>query len=95
MCIRLALFSDTFQQGIHTKRQTYLLFPTQADSAPLFLRLLLIQTANLQYTIFAYSLPPDQISILFALQVCQAIDHCVTATAQNRPLLLTLTLGNT
>lgn len=36
------------------KRQIDLLFPIQADSVPLFPQLLLIQIANLQYTIFAY-----------------------------------------
>lgn len=36
------------------KRQMYLLFPIQADSVLLFLLWLLIQIANLQYTIFAY-----------------------------------------
>lgn len=34
------------------KRQMYLLFPIQADSVLLFLLWLLIQIANLQYTIF-------------------------------------------
>lgn len=53
------------------KRQIYLLFPIQADSALLFPLLLLIQIANLQYTIFAYLINLQSQYNLLQSQRCQ------------------------